>query len=223
VDAARNLPVVKQHERKARTRAQLLSAGYELFGREGLETTSIAAITEHASLGFGTFYAHFASKSALVDALRDDVVARFIAPVEQVVLSEVDTAVALGSGLRLMLARLRAAPMECRYVVETMATDRSLRMAVVAFLYPVVARGVQQQRLHSDVDVSALALLTGGFRGYLRMCQEDGIDSTELDERFVAAALRALGVGALEATSIARLPLPDVVEFDPDETEPITE
>ncbi|MFT4628888.1 MAG: TetR/AcrR family transcriptional repressor of nem operon, partial [Myxococcota bacterium] len=53
-------------EHKEESRRVLLEAARVLFRREGFERPSIDRITGAAGLTRGTFYAHFASKRALV-------------------------------------------------------------------------------------------------------------------------------------------------------------
>lgn len=56
---------------------QLLDAAAELFVEKGFEATSIDDIVAAAGTAKGTFYHHFDSKTALLLALRDDIVQRF--------------------------------------------------------------------------------------------------------------------------------------------------
>jgi TetR/AcrR family transcriptional regulator, transcriptional repressor for nem operon len=55
---------------KERTRARILEAARRVFQREGYEATGVDRVMEEAGLTAGGFYAHFASKQALlVEAL----------------------------------------------------------------------------------------------------------------------------------------------------------
>ena len=53
-----------------------MATAYELMGQAGVDGTSIAEITDHADLGFGTFYNYFKSKDYIainvLDAVIDD-------------------------------------------------------------------------------------------------------------------------------------------------------
>lgn len=53
---------------KARTRARIVEAAAHAFRERGLETVAIADVMHAAGLTHGGFYAHFASKDALVAA-----------------------------------------------------------------------------------------------------------------------------------------------------------
>lgn len=55
----------RQDRRRARTRAELLSAAKRLLASKGFHATKIADIAAAADVGTGTFYLHFATKEAL--------------------------------------------------------------------------------------------------------------------------------------------------------------
>jgi AcrR family transcriptional regulator len=60
-----------QQERKAETRALLLSAAADLFAAQGIDAVSVDAVAEAAGRTSGAVYAHFASKQGLLMALLD--------------------------------------------------------------------------------------------------------------------------------------------------------
>ena len=60
-----------QQERKAETRARLLSAAADLFADQGIDAVSVDAVAEAAGRTSGAVYAHFGSKQGLLLALLD--------------------------------------------------------------------------------------------------------------------------------------------------------
>src|SRR5450759_4641544 len=60
-----------QQERKAETRARLLSAAADLFAEQGIDAVSVDAVAEAAGRTSGAVYAHFGSKQGLLLALLD--------------------------------------------------------------------------------------------------------------------------------------------------------
>jgi AcrR family transcriptional regulator len=60
-----------QDERKADTRARLLSAAADLFADQGIDAVSVDAVAEAAGRTSGAVYAHFGSKQGLLLALLD--------------------------------------------------------------------------------------------------------------------------------------------------------
>ena len=63
-------------ERGKTTRERLISVGFDLFGAQGYEATSVGAILEAAGLARGAFYHHFATKADLFEAVLDRVIAQ---------------------------------------------------------------------------------------------------------------------------------------------------
>src|SRR5689334_5222244 len=63
--------------RRSETRAKLVRAARELMARQGIGATSIQEITDRADVGFGSFYNHFVSKEAIVDAVMEEAVESF--------------------------------------------------------------------------------------------------------------------------------------------------
>ena len=59
----------RQERRQATTRAKLVDATRRVVADQGVEATTIAHITEAADVGFGTFYLHFDSKEAAIEAV----------------------------------------------------------------------------------------------------------------------------------------------------------
>lgn len=60
-----------QEQRKAETKARLLAAAADLFGREGFHATSTDAVADAADRTSGAVYAHFGGKEGLLLALLD--------------------------------------------------------------------------------------------------------------------------------------------------------
>ena len=61
-------------DRKSRTKAALLDASEGVFARRGYHSALVSEIVAEAGVGQGTFYRHFESKRAVLDALFDRLV-----------------------------------------------------------------------------------------------------------------------------------------------------
>jgi AcrR family transcriptional regulator len=61
--------VSRQEARKADTRGKILDAARTLFAQVGYNPATIDQIANHAGVGRGTFYMHFAGKAALLQAM----------------------------------------------------------------------------------------------------------------------------------------------------------
>lgn len=64
-----------RQERAVRTRQALIRAAAEAFDRDGFSVASIITICNRAGVSSGALHFHFASKSALADAVEDEAVA----------------------------------------------------------------------------------------------------------------------------------------------------
>ena len=61
-----------------RNRERLVASARELFSRSGPDVP-VEEITQHAGLGMGTLYRHFATKEELIDAVLEDAFDEFVA------------------------------------------------------------------------------------------------------------------------------------------------
>ena len=71
-------------ERKAETRERILAAAGALFRSHGIDAVGVDAIMHQAGLTHGGFYAHFASKEALVAEVSAAALARSAARWERI-------------------------------------------------------------------------------------------------------------------------------------------
>src|SRR6187399_542169 len=79
---------MRQEERKAQTRANLLAAAAELFASQGIAGASVDAIADRAGRTVGALYGHFASKEELLFAVVDE----WLADAATVVAAELELA-----------------------------------------------------------------------------------------------------------------------------------
>ena len=75
VDLARRAQIGQ--EKRARTRAALVTAAKSLFALRSIESVTIDEIVAEAELAKGTFYTHFDDLDALTAAVADELVAAF--------------------------------------------------------------------------------------------------------------------------------------------------
>lgn len=68
----------RAQRRASRTRSRLTQAALAMFARKGVGGTTIEDITEQADVGKGTFYRHFASKEALLEAILEQSLSQLV-------------------------------------------------------------------------------------------------------------------------------------------------
>jgi AcrR family transcriptional regulator len=64
----------RKEQRQRQTRVRLRSAAYGLMSANGVDATTIQQITDHADIGFGTFYNYYPTKEALALEVLDCVI-----------------------------------------------------------------------------------------------------------------------------------------------------
>ena len=100
----------------ARNRGLLMQSAEELFAERGTEVT-LEEIARHAGVGVATAYRHFASKSAIVEAMLESRIGKFLA-----VLHECESIADPREAFETYLYR----------ICELQATDRGMREAISA-------------------------------------------------------------------------------------------
>jgi AcrR family transcriptional regulator len=100
----------------ARNRVLLMQSAEELFAKRGTEVT-LEEIARHAGVGVATAYRHFASKSAIVEAMLENRIGKFLA-----VLAECESIADPREAFETYLYR----------ICELQATDRGMREAISA-------------------------------------------------------------------------------------------
>jgi AcrR family transcriptional regulator len=169
--------------RREQTRRKLLDAARALFARQGVDNTRINEITDEADVGFGSFYNHFASKEAIVEAVLAETVAGQGAAVDAVTHDLEDPAERVAAAHRYFVRLARSDPDWAWLLVRL---DLS-QVVALASLGPFASGGA----------------LLGVMRDVL-----DGQAPRDADRHHAEGILRMFGVPAEEAAAVARRPMP---------------
>ena len=113
-------------ERKAETRERILAAAGALFRGHGIDAVGVDAIMHQAGLTHGGFYAHFASKEALVAEVSAAALARSAARWERIS-QEADPATALARIVDSYLDPAHVAAAEHGCVLATLGPEMARR------------------------------------------------------------------------------------------------
>jgi TetR/AcrR family transcriptional regulator, transcriptional repressor for nem operon len=116
-------------ERKAETRERILHAAIALFRLHGIDAVGVDAIMHHAGLTHGGFYAHFASKEALVAEAAAASLARSAARWERIS-EDPDSAAALARIVDSYLDPAQIAAAEHGCVLTTLGPEVARRREV---------------------------------------------------------------------------------------------
>jgi AcrR family transcriptional regulator len=201
-------PAPDRHaRRREHTRARLLRAARTLFARQGIDKTRINEITEEADVGFGSFYNHFESKAAIVEAVLIETVAAQGAAVDATTAGLDDPAEVIAAAHRHFLQLTRRDPEWARLVVRADVSHQVVTAALGPSAERDIRRGVEAGRLRvGDARIArygAGGALLGTMRAIL-----DGQAPEDADVLHAEGVLRLLGLTAADAAEVARRPLP---------------
>jgi AcrR family transcriptional regulator len=190
--------------RRERTRTQLVDAARKLFARQGIDNTRINEITD---VGFGSFYNHFESKEAIVDAVLAEAVAAQGEAIDAATAELDDPAEVVAAAHRSLLNLARSDP-DWGWLVVRLDLSLSLR-ALGPFARRDLERGIKAGRFEVPNKRVALFAMGGALLGVMRDVL-DGQAPRDADRHHAEGVLRMLGLTAVDAAEVARRPLPEV-------------
>jgi TetR/AcrR family transcriptional regulator, transcriptional repressor for nem operon len=175
------------NERKAETHERILAVAGELFRGHGIDAVGVDAIMHQAGLTHGGFYAHFASKEALVAEMSAAALARSAARWERIS-QEADQATALTSIVESYLDPAHVAAAERGCVLATLGPEIARRhdarpalTASIRRMVDVLARCLPRRRRRQRALVTLSTLV--GAVVLARLCDDSG-----LAEEFLVSA-----------------------------------
>ncbi|MFF3200857.1 TetR/AcrR family transcriptional regulator [Streptomyces sp. NPDC002962] len=204
-------PLNRFERRRAETRQALVRAARQILAETGDTSASIQAIAERADVGFGSFYNHFESKTALFDAAVKDALEELGQAFDEHLQGIDDPAELVAAGFRLS-ARLADARPELMQVLRHrglghLHSDTGLAPRAVRDLEVGIASG----RFTVGDPTVALTALGGSLLALLelRFARPD-LDGDEAASNLAEMLLRMLGLPPRDAHEVARRPLPDL-------------
>jgi AcrR family transcriptional regulator len=202
-------PVIKdrQARRREATRSKLVDAAKALFARQGVDGTRIQEITDEADVGFGSFYNHFKSKDAIVEAVLEETVASQGAVINQLTADLEDPAEVIAVAHRHFVQLAGTDPEWAWLLIRLDVSHDVVVRALGPFARSDLRRGVKSGRLsvpHEEVALHA----TGGAMLAVMRAVLDGHAPKDADALHAEGVLRMLGLSQLDAAEVARRPLP---------------
>ena len=197
----------RQTRRRQATRSKLVDAAKALFARQGVDNTRIQEITDEADVGFGSFYNHFESKEAIVEAVLADTVAAQGAAINELSADLDDPAEIISVAHRHFVRLARTDPEWAWLLVRLDVTHNIVVRALAPFARRDLRRGVKTGRL--DVPNETVALYgSGGAMLSVMRAVLDGHAPKNADVHHAESILRMLGLSPDDAAEVARRPLP---------------
>lgn len=197
----------RRSRRKEQTRAKLIAATKTLIARQGVDNTRIQEITDEADVGFGSFYNHFASKEAIVEAVLADTIAAQGAEVDAMTADLEDPAEIIAVAHRTFVRRARTDPDWAALLVRLELSHNVLLQALGPYATRDLASGQGTGRFAVPDATTALYQMGGALLAVMRAAI-DGAAPADADVHHAEGILRLLGVPAADAAEVARRPLP---------------
>src|SRR5215470_9862137 len=148
--------------RRAETRSKLVQAARAVMARKGTDGTAIQEITDAADVGFGSFYNHFPSKEAIVDAVIEDALETFGDALDHIADSVNDPAEVIAASTRHLLRRIVEDETWGWFLLRTGLTRTDvIRRGLGRRMARDVAKGIAAGRFKVD-DERAVVLAVGG-------------------------------------------------------------
>ncbi len=195
--------------RRERTRAKLLAAARAVMARKGTGATTIQEITEQADVGFGSFYNHFESKEAIVEAMIGEVEETFARALDQIADVVDDPAEVVAASVRNMMERVIAEPDWGRFMANSRLSAPHLQTGFGARFARDVRLGIEAGRFSVEDLEATLVAVGGAVFALAAACLDDVIDF-EAPERTAILVLNLLGIPSPEAVEVAHRPLPEL-------------
>jgi AcrR family transcriptional regulator len=209
VAVAENRPMGRGERRRQRTRAKLIRAAHELMAEKGINATTIQEITDTADVGFGSFYNHFESKSAIVQAIIDETIESYAEALDQIADVVQDRAEILAASVRYVVKRGCEDPPWGWFLIRASLSTQALRTGLGQRLARDVRLGLEAGRFRGG-DVVHTTLAIAGITLSMLAARLHGEVEADAPEAAATIALKLVGLPARQAETVASRPLPEI-------------
>lgn len=193
----------RNDKRKARTRARLMGAAVRVMGERGVDAVTIAEIADEADVAFGSFYNHFESKDAIVDAVITDLLEVIGDSIDAATADIDDPLLVLTVAFRMLHRSAEREPGVTSFVLRAVFDDDRLLDAFLSRVRrDVVRAAAAEQIVVVDVDAAVL-MLTGASLMATRGVLDGRLPAGE-EETIATNLLRLLGVTSAKAAALVR-------------------
>ncbi len=205
--------------RRVRTRMQLLRSAHVLMSTEGVDMTTIQAITAHADVGFGTFYNYFKSKEDIAARVLDCVINNLGVRNDAANSSAgiVDPVQVVANSVRLVAREMMSNRMWHWWVRRPDLLVERMRAGFESFGLRDMKNALETGRysiINNDTRTAwscLIWLLAGGIKDIV-----DGYGPSNSDKMIAAAVMRVMGVDREDVDSVVGKKLPPYPKIDID-------
>ncbi|HEX3612665.1 MAG TPA: helix-turn-helix domain-containing protein [Sporichthyaceae bacterium] len=197
----------RRERRKLEARARLLAATRQMLAEQGAVDLKIADIAKAADVGFGTFYNHFESKDAIVEAVLADVLATAATAIGSFALEFADPAETASFSYRRFVLFAREEPELAAVLTKLAGAEELFEESLLPYARKTLERGRETGRFDiEDLDLCLTSVAAAAFAAIKGVLA--GRFGPDADAVGAEMMLRAFGLTKREARKIARGPLP---------------
>jgi len=193
-------------------RSRLLGTALQLVAERGPGAVSIDDVIAAAEVSRGTFYKYFSSPEALVREVAFNLATDLVRLADPVVRRRDDPAERVACGIRLVSRLALHHPAAAGFLVQLGWPDTEGENVMLDYVRRDVADGIRRGRFREMPVSLALNMVSGAVMGAIH-CMLKPACAPDFAEMSAAAALRALGMPAKSAESLAYKPLESMTEF----------
>jgi AcrR family transcriptional regulator len=197
--------------KRAKTREDLTAAARALIAEHGVDGLRVSDVTDRTDVALGSFYSHFETKEAVVEAVVESTITTVAAAVAEAAQALDDPAEALSVGVRRLVGLCSTDPDLARLLVNLDRAETRFEHLIWPQAFPIMERGVASGRFSVDDPTLALTVAIAGVLATIRGVTE-GRFGPDADAGCAVALLRSVGLGRAEAGEIAHRPLPQLPE-----------
>ena len=183
-----------------------MDAARALFARQGVENTRVNEITDEADVGFGSFYNHFESKDAIVEAVLQDAIAAQGAAIDAMTAQLEDPAEIIAAAHRYFVRLARTDPDWAWLLIRMDISHNAVVRALGPFAKRDLRRGIKAGRLQVADERTALFAAGGAMLAVMRAVL-DGHAPKDADIHHAEGILRLFGLSPADAAEVAHRPL----------------
>ena len=209
VAAQEKRPPGRGERRRQETRAKLIRAAHELMAEKGINATTIQEITDTADVGFGSFYNHFESKQAIVQAIIDETIESYGDALDHIADAVEDPAEVLAASVRYVVMRGTEDPTWGWFLLRSVLLAQALRTGFGGRLMRDVGFGIEVGRFRAS-DVTQATLGIAGVTMSVLAARLHGELGADAPESAATVALKLVGLPARQAETVANRPLPEI-------------
>jgi AcrR family transcriptional regulator len=208
--AARGKRLAGRGERRRQeTRAKLIRAAHELMAEKGIGATTIQEITDTADVGFGSFYNHFESKQAIVQAIIGETIESYGDALDHIADAVEDPAEVVAASVRYVVMRGSEDPTWGWFLLRSVLLAQALRTGFGRRLMRDISLGIEAGRFRVG-DVTYATLAISGVALSVLAARLHGELGADAPENAAAISLKLLGLSARQAEAVANRPLPEI-------------